>query len=101
VPTWSIYQAMLSTDLPAQGLDFKIPMFFFQGAEDGVTLPALAEDYLARISAPAKAWVLFPDAGHFAVWANPQAFHRELAARVRPFAQPFHASDGKAGRLGG
>jgi pimeloyl-ACP methyl ester carboxylesterase len=31
---WRLYQEMLSADLPSPGSDFKIPIYFFQGAED-------------------------------------------------------------------
>jgi pimeloyl-ACP methyl ester carboxylesterase len=57
-----------------------------------VTLPALAEDYLDKTRAPHKAWVRLAGAGHLPVWADPDAFHWELTARVRPFAWPVHAS---------
>jgi hypothetical protein len=45
---------MLSTDLPSQGLDFKIPVFLFQGTEDDVTLTLLAKEYFEKINAPHK-----------------------------------------------
>lgn len=86
IPSWELYQEMLSTNLPALGTDFNIPIYFFQGAEDEVTLTALAREYFYMISAPHKELVLFEGAGHFAVWTMPNRFLQELVARVRPLA---------------
>jgi pimeloyl-ACP methyl ester carboxylesterase len=86
VPTWSLYQAMLSTDLESQDLRFEIPVFFFQGSEDMITPAPLAREYFDRIEAPRKEFVLLEGGGHFAVWAMPERLLRELLARVRPLA---------------
>jgi pimeloyl-ACP methyl ester carboxylesterase len=86
VPSLRLYQEMLSTDLASLGPDFKIPIYFFQGAEDEVTATALAKEYFQSIDAPHKEMVLFDGAGHFAVWSVPDRFLRELDARVRPLA---------------
>jgi pimeloyl-ACP methyl ester carboxylesterase len=68
------------------GLDFSLPIFIFQGAEDFTTPTALAREYFDAIKAPAKAFVAIPGAGHFAVFMSSDAFLRELVARVRPLA---------------
>jgi pimeloyl-ACP methyl ester carboxylesterase len=86
IPTWRLYNEMLSTDLPSLGLDFKIPVYFFQGAEDEVTLTPLAIEYFDKINAPHKEILLFEGAGHFAVWSMPDRFLQELVTRVRPLA---------------
>lgn len=67
------------------GLDFAIPMFFFQGAEDFTTPTTLARQYLASINAPRKKFVRI-DGGHFALFMNPNQFLRKLVRRVRPLA---------------
>ena len=67
------------------GLDFAIPMFFFQGAEDFTTPTALARQYLASIKAPRKKFVRI-DGGHFALFMNSNQFLRELVRRVGPLA---------------
>jgi len=77
---------MLSTDLPSLGLDFKLPLFFFQGAEDEVTMAPLAKEYFDAINAPRKEMVLLEGAGHFAVWTMPDVFLQELVTHVRPLA---------------
>lgn len=86
IPTLRLYTEMLSTDLPSLGPEFKIPVYFFQGAEDEVTLTSLAKEYFDKINAPHKEMVLFEDAGHFAVWTMPDRFLQELVSRVRPLA---------------
>ena len=49
------------------GTEFKVPMFFFQGAEDLNTPTALVRDYFARIKAPVKRLEILPDVGHLIV----------------------------------
>jgi len=90
VPTWRIYNEMLSADLSSLGPDFKIPIFFFQGAEDERAPASLAKEYFGKINAPHKEFVLFEGGGHFAVWSMSDRFLRELVHRVRPLAaQPY------------
>jgi pimeloyl-ACP methyl ester carboxylesterase len=67
------------------GLDFAVPMFFFEGTEDFTTPTALAQQYLASIKAPRKEFVPI-NGGHFAVFMNSGEFLRELIARVGPLA---------------
>ncbi len=45
---------MLNTDLASLGPDFEVPIYFFQGAEDEVTVTALAKEYFEKINAPHK-----------------------------------------------
>lgn len=73
------------------GIEFAVPVFFFQGTEDFTSPTALARQYLEEIKAPQKELVLIPG-GHFAVFMNSDYFLKELLARVRPLA-PRHASD--------
>ncbi len=67
------------------GLDFAIPIFFFQGAEDFTTPTELARQYFSSIKAPRKRFVPITG-GHFAVFMNSDQFLRELVTRVRPLA---------------
>jgi len=68
------------------GLEFSIPIFFFQGAEDFTTPTALAQRYMTMIHAPRKKFVLIQGGGHFAVFMRSDEFLRELVALVRPLA---------------
>ena len=86
VPTWGLYQAMLSTDLSLLSSTFKVPVFFFQGAQDDVTEASLVQEYFDKLYAPHKEIVLFEGQGHFAVWAQPDRFLKEMDALVRPMA---------------
>ena len=67
------------------GLEFAVPVFFFQGTEDFTTPTALAREYLGVIKAPRKEFVAI-EGGHFAVFMNSDQFLRELVARVLPLA---------------
>jgi pimeloyl-ACP methyl ester carboxylesterase len=86
IPPWRLYYEMLNMDLAPLGPDFKIPVFFFQGAEDEVTPAALAREYFDAIIAPHKEFVTFDGGGHFAFMSMPDRFLRELIGRVRPLA---------------
>jgi pimeloyl-ACP methyl ester carboxylesterase len=61
---------------------FAIPIFVIQGAEDLTAPPSLARAFVRNIRAPEKAFVLIPDAGHFALFTRPDAFMDSLAARI-------------------
>jgi pimeloyl-ACP methyl ester carboxylesterase len=67
------------------GLNFAIPIFFFQGTEDFTSPTALAKQYLGAIKAPLKEFVPI-DRGHFAVFMHSDQFLDELVTRVRPLA---------------
>ena len=86
VPTFRIYNEMLSANLSSLGPDFQIPIFFFQGALDERAPAPLAKEYFDTIQAPHKEFVLFEGAGHFVAWSMSNKFLHELVARVRPFA---------------
>jgi pimeloyl-ACP methyl ester carboxylesterase len=66
------------------GLEFSIPMFFVQGAEDFTTPTALARNYLDAIKAPRKAFVTIESGGHFAVFMHSDQFLQELVKLVGP-----------------
>jgi pimeloyl-ACP methyl ester carboxylesterase len=68
------------------GLEFALPMFFFQGAEDFTTPTALAQQYLASMQAPRKQFVPLEGCGHFAVFMCSEQFLKELVTRVSPLA---------------
>jgi len=56
---------MLSrVDVPKLGLEFKLPVFMIQGAEDLVTTHEVAKKYYDSISAPKKEYVLLDRTGH-------------------------------------
>lgn len=86
IPSWRLYQEMLTTDLAVQGSDYALPIYFFQGADDEVTPPGLAREYFDAIRAPHKEFILFEGAGHFVPWTEPDKILHELVARVRPLA---------------
>ena len=73
-------------DIPSFGTDFGIPFFVFQGADDRVTPVAPVRDYVAAITAPRKALVLIPNAGHNVMATRSDEFLRLLIDRVRPLA---------------
>ena len=79
---------MGKADLRSLGLDFSVPIFFFEGTEDFNTPIEPAERYLEEISAPHKEFVRFEGANHFLPLNRPDEFLKELCLRVRPSANP-------------
>jgi pimeloyl-ACP methyl ester carboxylesterase len=69
------------------GLEFSIPVFFIQGAEDFTTPTALARNYLDSITAPKKAFVKIDGGGHFAVFMHADQFLREMVRLVGPLTE--------------
>ncbi len=79
-----LFDERSAVDLPVLGLQFSVPMFFFEGMEDQQTPMALAEEYFDAIVAPHKEFVRFPGCHHFVVMNRPDDFLRELVNRVLP-----------------
>lgn len=73
-------------DAWALGTCFDLPVFLFQGEDDVLTLTAEAQTYFADIKAPAKRMELISDAGHFAMFLQPEQFLEKLLTCVRPLA---------------
>ena len=87
----------LSTfDARKVSLDFKVPMFFFQGERDMVTPTSLVEKYMSEIAAPHKELVILKGDGHGALLADPNQFLSALVTHLRPFV-----TGGPTSRKGG
>ena len=78
---------LMRVDLPALGTDFSIPFFVVEGEEDDITPASLARAYFDRITAPRKAFLLMPDAGHMALLTRSDAFLEFLMVNVRPLSR--------------
>ena len=65
------------------GLDFKVPVFIFQGEHDFNTPTQTAREYFDEIKAPAKAFEIIPGAGH-----KPEIFHAQLLALLKKDVLP-------------
>jgi pimeloyl-ACP methyl ester carboxylesterase len=70
-----------------QGTHFETPFFIFQGEDDVLTTPKLAEAFFTDVVAPVKRMTLIHGAGHFAAFMQPDKFLHELLADVRPLAE--------------
>ncbi len=77
VPTWSVYNEMLTTDLRPMA-SFQVPVYIIQGADDDLTPASLVREYFDSIQAPRKELVMLPGAGHFAVWVANDRFLAKL-----------------------
>ena len=79
---------MTDLDLTKLGLDFRAPIFFFEGREDPFCRPSLIWEYSKAIRAPQKEFIWFEDAGHFPFFDQKQQFADQLAQHVLPLAAP-------------
>jgi pimeloyl-ACP methyl ester carboxylesterase len=73
-------------DAWAQGTHFECAVFIFQGENDLLTPTADARRYFAGIEAPVKTMELISDAGHFAMFLQPEQFLEKLLTYVLPLA---------------
>lgn len=77
---------LVAFDARSLGLDFDVPMFFFQGDHDAFTVVSLVEGYVADIRAPQKVMELIEGGGHSAFFIR-DAFFGLLIEHVKPSAR--------------
>ncbi|WP_227985002.1 alpha/beta fold hydrolase [Nocardia spumae] len=68
----------------AEGTDFAIPFFLFQGEYDVITPPRSAQRFFDDVTAPIKKFALIEDASHFAALRRPDRFLDLLRTHVLP-----------------
>ncbi|MGW2249281.1 alpha/beta fold hydrolase [Kitasatospora sp. NPDC001660] len=76
-------QAM-GVDEWAEGTDFALPLFVFQGDSDVLTPPAPARRLFDSVTAPVKDFALIRGASHFASFREPEQFLELMLTKVRP-----------------
>jgi pimeloyl-ACP methyl ester carboxylesterase len=76
----------MKVDLMAGKMVFALPIFVIQGTEDVWTPADLSRAFVARLTAPEKAFLPIEGAGHSAVVKNASAFLKAMNSRVRPIA---------------
>jgi pimeloyl-ACP methyl ester carboxylesterase len=74
---------LITFDARKLGLDFEVPMFFLQGAQDMMTVSSEVHTYVSELRAPHKELVLIEGGGHSSVFMR-DAFLDTLNAHVRP-----------------
>ena len=80
-------------DAWAQCACFDLPFFIFQGEHDVLTPAHQARAYIDDIKAPIKRMELISNAGHFAMFLQPDKFLEELLTYVRPLAYVSDAGE--------
>ncbi|WP_031012683.1 alpha/beta fold hydrolase [Streptomyces sp. NRRL F-5727] len=68
----------------ADGTDFALPFFVFQGEKDVLTSPELARRFFDDVRAPVKGFALIEECSHFAAFRRPERFLELLLTHVRP-----------------
>jgi pimeloyl-ACP methyl ester carboxylesterase len=74
----------MKVDLMTGNMVFALPMFVIQGTADVWTPPELSREFVARLTAPKKAFIPIEGAGHSALVRNAGAFLKAMNSRVRP-----------------
>jgi pimeloyl-ACP methyl ester carboxylesterase len=74
-------------ELPKLGTTFDVPVFFIQGSEDILTAPDVTKRYFESISAPQKAFVLVPQAGHDPNVPMVDAEYKIIRERILPLTK--------------
>ncbi|MFK0050164.1 alpha/beta fold hydrolase [Streptomyces sp. NPDC090741] len=74
----------VAIDERAEGVDFRLPFFLFQGAGDVITPVGPVRRFFDEVAAPVKGFALIEDAGHFAAFRQPDRFLDLLLTNVRP-----------------
>ncbi|MGH9711681.1 MAG: alpha/beta fold hydrolase [Candidatus Acidiferrales bacterium] len=84
---------MMKMDFSKLGLEFRAPVFFFEGRRDPYCRPSLIWDYTQTIQAPKKDFIWFEKSGHFPFYEEPQKFTAELVKQVLPLATSRQAGN--------
>lgn len=77
---------MVCYDAWAKSTRFDLPVFILHGENDVLTPAAQAQAWFADIQAPVKHMEMIADAGHFAMFLQPDLFLEKLLTHVRPLA---------------
>lgn len=81
-----LYPQWQAFDARQLGTTFKTPIFIIEGESDVMTPPELANEWLAAIDAPQKAFVPIKGGNHMVFVTAADTYLAELLARVRPLA---------------
>lgn len=85
-------------DERAEGTEFRIPVFFFQGEHDALTPPEPVRRFAEQVSAPAKDFAVIEGCSHFASFRNPDRFLDLLLTKVSPVLPADTAPRATVGR---
>jgi pimeloyl-ACP methyl ester carboxylesterase len=89
VPNFSgraLFDAIGAEDTRNVTRKFAVPVIFIQGTDDLLTTTSVVKSYLHEIEAPKKELIELPEAGHLAIFRDPEAFLTQLVTQVRPLA---------------
>ena len=82
-----LWDTLLATDLPSQVPALELPVYFFSGRHDYVTVFEKVEEYYNMLEAPSKELVWFEESAHSPNFEEPGRFQEELL-RVKEATYP-------------
>jgi len=77
-----LYDETMAVTPETLGTRFEVPVLLLHGAHDAYAMPELAQEYVERIEAPAKAYVPLDGLGHMAPFLAPDRILDELKALI-------------------
>jgi pimeloyl-ACP methyl ester carboxylesterase len=77
-----LYDETMAVTPETLGTRFEVPVLLLHGTHEAYAIPELAQEYVERIEAPAKAYVPLDGLGHLAPFLAPDRILRELTALI-------------------
>lgn len=77
-----LYDETMAVTPETLGTRFEVPVLVLHGTEESYAIPELAQEYVERIEAPAKAYVPLDGLGHLAPFLAPDRILDELKALI-------------------
>jgi pimeloyl-ACP methyl ester carboxylesterase len=78
----AMFDEFMAYDARKYGTRFEVPFVLIQGAQDRVTVTALAQEHFDEVEAPSKSITLIEGAGHFCAFTHPDQFLAALLEKV-------------------
>ena len=73
-----LMRAFWTYDLRNLAYTYRMPVYYVMGDRDRTTPFEIAQEYFTQVEAPRKRWYFVPDAGHFAMLDNTEAWQSIL-----------------------
>jgi len=77
-----LYEETMAVTPETLGTRFEVPVLLLHGTDEAYAIPELAQEYVERIEAPAKAYVPLDGLGHMAPFLAPDRIIEELTTSL-------------------
>lgn len=87
-----LYEETMAVTPETLGTRFEVPVLLLHGTQDAFTMPELAQEYVERIEAPAKAYVPLDGLGHMAPFLAPDRIIDKVVEEIALLLAPNKGS---------